>query len=39
MMAVFIMIAAMLIQDLKRQGTPFEQLQAAYLSIELDQAK
>jgi transposase len=39
MAAIFIMIAAMLFQDFKGQGTPFEQLQAAYLSIQLDKIK
>jgi hypothetical protein len=39
MAAIFIMIAAMLIQECKRQGTPYEQLQAAYLTIELHKLK
>lgn len=39
MAAIFIMIAAMLIQECKGQGTAFEQLQAAYLSIELEKTK
>lgn len=35
----FIMISAMLNQEAIGQGTPFEQLQFAYVSIQLDQAK